>query len=303
MGSSIISVLDEALSSCFGDYKITESFKPLHGLREPFNHVRRGKVFAHGSSKNLVLKTKNPLRQKSTMPTNLRSEAASLRHCESVGIPSPQLFGCDSYGEWVLIGYVAGSPIARLEMDLDRSDIIQKLGTILANIHLCKCKPKNELKGILRSENSRTRLRILENNLHALPESKMTSKIEASLTQLYQAIPTEEELTLIHGDFSGENILLTEKNELCALDWENARFSAPGFDLAFACSWGSGLCRNEEEEDLLLSAYRSQGGSFEGTLKFYRAASYMEQAVNALSNGESIFANLFNSAKTHLETI
>jgi aminoglycoside phosphotransferase (APT) family kinase protein len=290
------SFLHRALSLCIGDYKIVERFRPIDRLGRPSRHVFKGTVVVCGSTRCIVVKVRNPERDGSTLPSNLSCETASLRHCERVGIPTPKVLGVGPNYEWLVLTHVPGTSIARSELGRDGSTIIRKLGKTLAQIHSCECKPRDEIRGVFRSEDSRHRLAILDGNLQSLPCSKVTIKIAQVLDRARNTIPAREELVFTHRDFSGENVLLTEQNDVCVLDWEAARFSPPEADLAFACGWTSGLCRDDDDAAFLLASYQRYADMSIKTFGFYRALSFVEQAINAVSNREEISADLILSA-------
>lgn len=293
------SVLREALSTSFGDYQIVEAFRPIRTVSGLSPHVFKGMILTKGLRLCLMMKLKHPAREGSTQPTNLKFEAASLSHCERIGISTPKVIGVGLNYAWLLMTHVPGTPIGRSELGNASSAVFESVGRALALIHTTECGPRESIRAILNSETSSERLSILNDNLQSLRHDKITTKLAKVLVRLRKAIPRREKLVFTHRDFSGENILITSQMKLYITDWETARFSPPEADLAFVCGRTSGVCRNDDDAAILLASYQYHAKLSIKSFAFYRALSLAEQAINAISNNEDSSASLVCTASGH----
>lgn len=175
----------------------------------------------------------------------LATEAALISLAEKQDVPVPPvklvLERTDGIGEGFIMGRVEGETIARKILRDDefanaRPVLARQCGEILARIHRV---PRRDLPEIqtspAQSEIEKYRA-IYDGMNHPHPV------FELAFRYLQDHLPTEEDMTLVHGDFRNGNLMIGAEGVRAVLDWELAHIGDPMEDMGWICvnSWRFG---------------------------------------------------------------
>jgi aminoglycoside phosphotransferase (APT) family kinase protein len=200
----------------------------------------------------------------------LATEAALIRLAAKQGVPVPPvklvLTDADGLGDGFVMDRIEGETIARkILRDAEYADARPKLarqcGEILARIHAV---PRSSLPEIqtspARSEIDKYR-DIYNSMKHPHPV------FELAFRYLEDNLPTDDSLTLVHGDFRNGNLMIGADGVRAVLDWELAHVGDPMEDLGWICvnSWRFGEIDNPvggfgSREDMF-AGYEAAGGA------------------------------------------
>ena len=126
--------------------------------------------------------------------------------------------------------------------------------------------------------------------------------MELAMRFLKERLPTEPQLTLVHGDFRNGNIIVGEEGLRAVLDWELAYLGDPMADLGWICvnSWRFGELENPvggfgRREDLFAGYEAGGGGKVDPErVRFWEVLGVMRWGlmcagmVNAFRSGASV---------------
>ncbi len=200
----------------------------------------------------------------------LATEAALIQLAEQQGVPVPPITVVlkdeDGLGDGFIMERIEGETIARkILRDAEYADARPKLarqcGEILAKIHAV---PRGDIPDIqvspARSEIDKYR-DIYASMKHPHPV------FELAFRYLEDNLPTDENLTLVHGDFRNGNLMIGPDGVRAVLDWELAHVGDPMEDLGWICvnSWRFGEIDNPvggfgSREDMF-AGYEAAGGA------------------------------------------
>ncbi len=159
----------------------------------------------------------------------------------------PKVYHKDYTSHIYLMNYVAAAQTWKdvlLKGDFD-STIAQKIAKLLKAIHTNSKSTKEAIKQKLGDQQYFTQLRI--NPFHRYLMERY-QPIAQPVCQLIREL-TEEQVCLVHGDFSPKNILLDQDGNVVLIDFEVAHWGNPVFDLAFCTAHLllKGWCLNRQE--------------------------------------------------------
>lgn len=67
--------------------------------------------------------------------------------------------------------------------------------------------------------------------------------------------PKRIDSTLIHGDFTIDNVLVNDSNIVGIIDWSGAGFGDPRYDVALAIRPKHNAFENEQDKEIFFNAY------------------------------------------------
>lgn len=147
----------------------------------------------------------------------------------------------------------------------DKEKAISNFGICLKKIHECPCPVE-----LLKNDNTwlDTMLIKAEYNLsHYTVDGS-----QELLNRLKEVRPKQIDNTLIHGDFTIDNVLVNECNIVGVIDWSGAAFGDPRYDIALAIRPKLNAFDNERDKDIFYNAY----GKFKITEEEY---DYFEEGI------------------------
>ena len=165
------------------------------------------------------------------------------------------------------------------------------LGTTLATIH--RIGP-DKVPGLGRGSGYAQRQIRRWNGMWDQTRTRELPSIEAVGQALAHNVPPQEETTLVHGDYSLANVILSANGDVMAvLDWELCTLGDPLADVGMlVCYWPDrasealperdpiSLLPGFPSRDEILSTYRkASGGRPTATLTFWVALSYWKLAI------------------------
>lgn len=142
---------------------------------------------------------------------------------------APQLIDFSVEEEWIEEGYAPGTPINRLENDLQLKYEKEALSLVTKTIiepSLKKIKAKPHLKSLCDNLTQYLNEHFTDNSF--APFVELLAEIERLVNEV-----SENEETMVswsHGDFQMANILLQESNEIVVIDWETSNHRCAFYD-------------------------------------------------------------------------
>lgn len=174
-----------------------------------------------------------------------------LYHTE-LPVPKPYAFYVENESRWLLMDYIEGISLREYlskEPNLkDKEKVISNFGLCLKKIHECTCPIE-----LLNDEEPwlDTMLIKAEYNLTHFD----VDGTEERLKRLKEVRPKPVENTLIHGDFTIDNVLVNECNVVGVIDWSGAAYGDPRYDVALAIRPKYNAFDNERDKEIFLNAY------------------------------------------------
>jgi len=162
----------------------------------------------------------------------LGKEVAVLKSLANTGLPIPKVWTSVETGEevWVLMDWIEGETVrqflSREKNPAKREEVIFRFGQILSRIHGTPCP--RELKGD--RPWLEEKLEEAESNLRKYE----VDGTEQLLERLKAKKPKGIGQTLIHGDFTIDNVLVFEGKVTGVIDWSGGAFGDPRYDVALA---------------------------------------------------------------------
>ena len=179
----------------------------------------------------------------SVLDTDRAVETAVLRALESTDVPSPRLLWVDLSGDRCerpcLVMELVDGECDSFTLDGDRPlvervELAHRIYDRLAQIHLLDWRELG-LDAAMDDPGSSAALAALEHweselrRVQLGPEPELTYVI----SWLREYAPTNEVVTLVHGDFKPGNLLLLDDEVSAVLDWETAHLGDPHEDLGW----------------------------------------------------------------------
>lgn len=164
----------------------------------------------------------------------LSNEVNVLKYLSNTKIPIPKVYRfvdkIDKNQSWALMQFFEGETLRQaLPKEKNKNkkhEMIFNFGVVLAQIHSTPC-PKdiiwdsNWLEEMLR----RAEFNLKHYSVDGTPEL---------LEQLKTNKPTPVKNTLIHGDFTIDNVIFHEGKATSVIDWSGGAFGDPRYDLSLA---------------------------------------------------------------------
>ncbi len=205
-------------------------------------------VLETADKKYIIKKTENDLYNQW-----LSEEYKVLQYLYHTGLPVPKAYSyhADNNSRWLLMDYIDGISLREfLSRDPDPKDkekVITNFGLCLKDIHECPCPFE------LKSDNTwlDTILLKAEYNLTHYP----VDGSEQLLKRLKEVRPKPIVNTLIHGDFTIDNVLVNDCNIVGVIDWAGAAYGDPRYDIALAIRPKHNAFDNERDKELFYKAY------------------------------------------------
>ncbi|QOR67830.1 phosphotransferase [Cytobacillus suaedae] len=162
----------------------------------------------------------------------LKREAFVLECLKDTSLPVPRLLkfveGIDE--SWTLTQFMEGqtlrSYLLNEQIGIKRQEAIYQFGKILKEIHSTPCPSKLKGEGLWLDQ----MLKTAEYNLLHYE----TDGNEELLKKLIDEKPGIVEQTLIHGDFTIDNVLVNNGRISAVIDWSGGAFGDPRYDAALA---------------------------------------------------------------------
>jgi len=206
-------------------------------------------IILNTNSKNFILKrTTHPLYN-----TWLKRECEILTMLENsvLLIPRAYIF-VELEGQcWLLMSQINGIRLREYLLNehdsSKRKKVIGQYGEVLREIHTTQCP-----KALIKPENWLTsKLIEAEYNLQNY-DIDGTSEL---LLKLNMTIPKEIPNTLIHGDFTIDNVMVDDNRIVGVIDWAGAAYGDPRYDLALAIRPKPNAFMDETDRRQFFAAY------------------------------------------------
>ncbi|MEC0197263.1 phosphotransferase [Paenibacillus taichungensis] len=184
----------------------------------------------------------------------LSEEYKVLQSLYHTGLPVPRAhsYHVENKSRWLLMDYIDGISLREFlskEPDLkDKEKAIFNFGLCLKKIHECSCPIE-----LLKNDNPwlDTMLNKAEYNLTHFA----VDGTEELLKRLKEVRPKPIDNTLIHGDFTIDNVLVNEGNIVGVIDWSGATNGDPRYDVALAIRPKYNAFDNNRDKEIFFNAY------------------------------------------------
>ncbi|MEN2767386.1 phosphotransferase family protein [Ornithinibacillus xuwenensis] len=164
----------------------------------------------------------------------MNKEAKILKLLENTSVPIPKLHKVVSNKEnrecWVLMEYVQGvtlrEALATSNTEAERANLIYQFGQILRQVHESDCP-----KGLV--EKKPWIDRMLAEASYNLERYQVDGS-RILLEKLIKTKPNRKKQTLIHGDFTIDNVMVKDGKINKIIDWSGGAFGDPFYDVSLA---------------------------------------------------------------------
>ncbi|MBO1005083.1 phosphotransferase family protein [Pseudogracilibacillus auburnensis] len=165
----------------------------------------------------------------------LEREAFVLKNLQTTRLPIPKLYSFVKMPKeneaWILMEYIQGETLGNVlqhEQNVaKKQDLIFKFGKMLAMIHQTDCPLPLKTHGKLWLNE------ILETAAYDLLHHEVDGTREL-LDRLMVNKPNPVQQTLIHGDYTVDNVLVNEGKIVAVIDWSGGAYGDPRYDLSLA---------------------------------------------------------------------
>ncbi|MDT0123233.1 phosphotransferase [Paenibacillus sp. RRE4] len=184
----------------------------------------------------------------------LSDEYIAMQLLQGTGIPIPKthLFYIENHSRWLLMDYVEGISLRQFlashPAQEHKEKAITSFGRSLRKLHECPCPMEWQ-----RAESTwlDTMLAKAEYNL----AHYTVDGTEELLTRLKKNRPSPVQPTLIHGDFTIDNVLVHNGEVVGIIDWAGATYGDPRYDVALAIRPKTNAFELERDKDIFYDAY------------------------------------------------
>lgn len=186
----------------------------------------------------------------------LNRECKVLHFLSKTDLPIPKVFTFVEQKKenqsWALFEFVEGQTLRSAFINETKENLRQELifnfGKILSRIHQTQCPPelKDETKPWLE-----LMLHQAEYNLMQY-ETEGTSEL---LEQLKKTKPEYYQQTLIHGDFTIDNVLVQAGTINGIIDWDGGTFGDPRYDVALAIRPKPNVFQSMKDIEIFFEGY------------------------------------------------
>ncbi|WP_215162035.1 phosphotransferase [Paenibacillus sp. ISL-20] len=201
------------------------------------------------NKKYIIKKTENDLYNEW-----LSEEYKVLQYLYHTGLPVPKAYSyhVKNKSRWVLMDYIEGISLREFlsrEPDLkDKEKAISNFGLCLKKLHECPCPIELQKHDTLWIDT------ILSKAEYNLTHYEVDGS-EELLKRLKEVRPNPIDNTLIHGDYTIDNVLVNECNVVGVIDWSGAAYGDPRYDVALAIRPKHNAFDNERDKEIFFNAY------------------------------------------------
>lgn len=196
-------------------------------------------------------------RTKGTLHRSMLKKEVSILKClnEKTELPVPKVkkyIEQNNHNEsWALIDFIEGETIRMALLNetnnKKRQEIIFNFGKILSEMHSTPC-PEEII-------NKQPWLdRMLDQSEYNLKHYEVDGTKEL-LEKLKVQKPKEYKQTLIHGDFTIDNVMVSNGVITGVIDWSNGAYGDPRFDVSLAIRPKQNAFTNESDKEIFFKGY------------------------------------------------
>lgn len=196
-------------------------------------------------------------RTKGKLFSSMLKKEVSILDClnQKTGLPIPKVkkfIEHNNMESWALIDYLEGETIRMALLNEDnyqrRQEIIFNFGKILSEIHLTPCPDE-----LLINEQSWLN-RVLDEAEYNLNNNEVDGT-EELLKRLKIKKPKDYKQTLIHGDFTIDNVMISNGVITGVIDWSSGAYGDPRYDVSLAIRPKPNAFVNEIDEQIFFEGY------------------------------------------------
>ena len=235
--------------------EILEAIPPVESVSEPgFGCTSEVALLQAGSQRFLLKRSRGEQFRRW-----LRREFDVLQALIATDLPVPQAHAFvadDTAGvSWLLMDFMPGQPVEDYfdgADEAERERLFEIMGRTLRRLHDSPIPPKIRRRSATAWLDHM--LQEAENNLNDYG----TDGDETLLTQLQHDRPAPAKARLIHGDFTFDNVLLTDDGTVSIIDWSGGAVGDPRYDLALALTSAPERYLTEATRQAFFRAYGAE---------------------------------------------
>ncbi|KQY94630.1 hypothetical protein ASD24_03520 [Paenibacillus sp. Root52] len=199
--------------------------------------------------KYIVKKTESLLYNES-----LSEEYEALQHLRLLGLPIPKAYSIHRQNQkkWLLMDHIEGITLREfLSKEPDPKDKERAIGNFarcLKQIHESSC-PTAYMKS------DTTWLDHMLSKANYNLQNFVVDGTDALLKRIQEIRPAPITNTLIHGDFTIDNVLVHDGNIVGVIDWSGAAYGDPRYDVALAIRPKHNAFEDERDKEVFYNAY------------------------------------------------
>ncbi|MBS4197187.1 phosphotransferase family protein [Lederbergia citri] len=186
----------------------------------------------------------------------LEREAFILKSLSETSLPIPVIHAFEKNSElnesWILMNFIQGETMGEaLQKEKDsekRRSLIYQFGEVLREIHSTTCPEEIYQPDTIWLDKilDKAEIELQLYDLDGTPEL---------LEQLKREKPKNIMQTLIHGDFTVDNVLVHDGKIAAVIDWSGGAYGDPRFDVALAIQPEDDFFVNEEDKKTFFEGY------------------------------------------------
>jgi len=186
----------------------------------------------------------------------LEREAIILKSLSETHLPIPVIYAFEKdfarNESWMLMNFIQGETMGEaLQNETDpekKRSLIYQFGRVLKKIHSTKCP-----EGIYQAD-----VIWLDKILDKAEKELQLYELDGTpelLEQLKRERPKNSGQTLIHGDFTVDNVLVHDGKISAVIDWSGGAYGDPRFDVALAIQPDEHFFTSEEDKKVFFEGY------------------------------------------------
>lgn len=167
----------------------------------------------------------------------LAREAQVLRWLAQTALPTPRPYAFVEHpsGAWLLMEYLPGESLTEVLRRMapgSRAPLLYRFGATLARIHATPPPPGMPVQSAAAWLEGALETGAM--HLREFPDTYDDPELPALLARLRRERPAPVPATLIHGDFTTDNVLIAEGRITGIIDWAGGAVGDPRYDVALA---------------------------------------------------------------------
>ncbi|MFD2046524.1 phosphotransferase family protein [Ornithinibacillus salinisoli] len=185
----------------------------------------------------------------------LAKEATLLRLLTKTPLPIPRIYRFIEENNrdqsWILMEYIDGNSLGEVlqhsKSDEERHNLIYQFGNILRELHQTPC-PEELITSKPWLDD------MLEQSQYNLDHYEVDGT-QGLLDELTENRPKDYKQTLIHGDYTIDNVLVHEGKIVGIIDWSGGAYGDPRYDAALAIRTQPNAFENDEDKKTFFAGY------------------------------------------------
>ena len=233
---------------------------------EQFKVGRSNITFKIFDDSNVYVLRRPPFGKKLESAHNMQREFKIITELSknNLKVPKPVLLCVDkqiSEDDFYIMEYIEGETIAdnliaEKYSDIEKQKITESFISALAELHSFNVL-NSELSDLGKHENYVSRQLNRWNKQFDAQKVRNISDLDVATELLFENIPTQQKVSIVHGDYRLDNVRISNNSVAAVVDWELCTLGDPLADLGTViASWSN---KDEEDTPFIYSPSLSEG--------------------------------------------